>query len=413
MPKTAPSFQPLLLNHEHHKKYLSILDKKENAKMSMLDGNDTRGWIFADDNILIEGDTAYIPISGVLFHSSDGLCIKGMFTDYSFLHKQIQSAYNNETVKKVVFNVDSPGGHTLGMDQIAYEIKELSQIKETVAIVNGLCCSASYMLIANCNKIYATQGSIIGSIGTYVLIYDDKEYYAQMGVKIYSVGKPNGKTLERDGQEITEEVIARYQEFIDEGFESIVDVVSSRVSREKIMELDAKYFEVAKALEHGLIDGILSAKNTLSNTFPKEEDVSKENTQAPEVVTPPVAQETASPVVPAPPVAQALGTIAPTMSQEDMIAAMSSAVQLGIEAGVAKAMASQPPAQKQEVAPDTTLPNTNDLSSALATGGDTFNTDQTNPNAKSEEAIKLACAFYSKPSNATKEISVKLESNNV
>ena len=407
MPSTIPNYQSILLSNDYHKQYLSISNKIADIKMSILDGNDNRGWIDADDNILIEGDTAYIPISGVLLNSSAGLCIKDWFTDYSFLHKQIQSAYNNESVKKVVFNVDSPGGMTLGMNLIANEIKELSQIKETTAIVNGLCCSAAYMLSANCNKIYATPGSIIGSIGVYGLLLDDTEYYAKMGFKVFSVGKPSGKALGREGQEITEEVIARYQESCDDTFEYIVDTVSKYVSREKILELDAKYFEVGKSLEHGLIDGILTAEQTLTNTFPKEEDVSKENTQAPEVVTPPVAQETAPPVVPAPTVAQE--TVAPAQAQADMTQAIVNAV----AQGVALAMASQQaPAPVQEVAPTPTLPNSNDLSSALATGGDTFNTDDTNPNAKSEEAIKSACAFYSKPSNATKEISIKLGENN-
>ena len=405
MPSTIPNYQSILLSNDYHKQYLSISNKIADIKMSILDGNDNRGWIDADDNILIEGDTAYIPISGVLLNSSAGLCIKDWFTDYSFLHKQIQSAYNNESVKKVVFNVDSPGGMSVGMDLIANEIAHLSLTKETIAIVNGLCCSAAYMLSANCNKIYATPGSMIGSIGVYGLLLDDTEYYAKQGIKIFSVGKPNGKTLGREGQEITEEVIARYQESCDDTFESIVDVVSKYVSREKIMELDAKYFEVAKALEHGLINGILTAEQTLNNTFPKEDNVSKETTTTPatEVVTTPVAQE---PVTPPVPPAQAQEPVASSMSQDDMIKAMSSAVQLGIKEGVAQVLASQ------QSAPTLTQQEANPLL-GMKTGDQTFKTDEPNPNSKSEEDIRQACSFYSqKTSNATKEISVKLGEKN-
>ena len=281
--------QTVLLDSNFHKQLLTVNQKKSSEKMALLNGNDSR-WFVSVDDILVVEDTAYIPISGVLLHSSDELCVRGWFTDYSFLHKQIQMVYQNDSIKKVVFNVDSPGGMALGMDAIASEIKELSLVKETMAIVNGLCCSAAYMLSANCNKIYAGQGSFIGSIGVFCLIVDDKEYYEKLGLKIYSVGKPHGKTLGRTGQEVTEEVIQRQQASCDETFECIVDIVSSKLSREKIMELDAESFSSQVALSHGLIDAVLTAEQTLTNTFPKEETVSKQETN-PETTPPAQASE--------------------------------------------------------------------------------------------------------------------------
>ena len=318
--------QTVLLDSNFHKQLLTVNQKKSSEKMALLNGNDSR-WFVSVDDILVVEDTAYIPISGVLLHSSDELCVRGWFTDYSFLHKQIQMVYQNDSIKKVVFNVDSPGGMALGMDAIASEIKELSLVKETIAIVNGLCCSAAYMLSANCNKIYAGQGSFIGSIGVFCLIVDDKEYYEKLGLKIYSVGKPHGKTLGRTGQEVTEEVIQKQQASCDETFECIVDIVSSKLSREKIIELDAESFSSQVALSHGLIDAVLTAEQTLTNTFPKEETVSKQETN-PETTPPAQASE----------VANTGQNISQELDVKALISGIGEAVKEGVSQGVALAL---------------------------------------------------------------------------
>lgn len=379
--------QPILLHSNYHKHFLNISKYKTTEKMAILNGDDDRQIVFNDD-VLIEGDTAYIPISGVLYHSPNERSVKGFFTDYSFLHKQIQRVYTDDSIKQVVFNVDSPGGMCLGMSAIAKEIKELSLKKKTTAIVYGLCCSAAYMLSANCREIYATQGSFVGSIGVFTLIVDDKKYYENFGFKIYSVGKPHGKTLGRTGQEVTEEYLEKEQTRCDVIFEDIVDMVSSKVSREKIMELDAEAFTSQAALEHGLIDGILTAEETLTNTFPKEETMENENTT-------PTLQEQALQEQESKGENASAETVQ-TLDMQAFLSGISQAVADGIATGVANQNAQAPPVE-QATPPEGGQVSLNQLPSgglqAFQTGDQHFDSTNSNspPNETSQQATIRAC----------------------
>ncbi|MGL5955388.1 MAG: S49 family peptidase [Brevinema sp.] len=230
----------------------------------------------------IQGDTMYITISGVLLYWDEEWMIKDLFTTYSFIERQLEQAYTNDTVKNVIFLVNSPGGYALKMLAVAEQIAELSSVKNTTALVQGFCCSAAYMLSANCNEIIAVQGSLIGSIGTYMAVIDDHKRYESLGMKIYNIGNPKGKIYAREGVEIDKEALQSIEQRVAESYDEVIKSVSSRISPEKITILNAQTFTTSVALEHGLIDRIVSPKEILNSQINKEDDMSTpDNPQIP------------------------------------------------------------------------------------------------------------------------------------
>ncbi len=258
-PKGSQQFL-LLDNSVLSQEHLSVLNGRKQEIPAMEDWH-------IEKNI-DENGTLFIPITGVLDTWDYPMSITGWLTTYNFLHSRIQEAYTNESIKAVVFNVNSPGGHSMNCRSIAEEIELLSQKKPCQAIVNGYCCSGAFMLVAKI-PISATQGSMIGSIGVLGRLVDDSKYFEDMGITFHNISMPDGKKINGTGQALTDEDIERYRNSSIAGiFNDIKFMVSPRVTEEKITELNAATYTSEDALRLGLIDGIITAEQMIMKELP-------------------------------------------------------------------------------------------------------------------------------------------------
>jgi ClpP class serine protease len=94
---------------------------------------------------------------------------------------------DNEKVKSIVLNIDSPGGSVDGTVDVGAAVEYAKSKKNVIAYVDGLCASASYRIAVNANSIIAKQGSIIGSIGTMYQLVDDTEAQQKRGYKLITI----------------------------------------------------------------------------------------------------------------------------------------------------------------------------------------------------------------------------------
>jgi ClpP class serine protease len=70
---------------------------------------------------------AIIPIHGALINRFGGCW--GFVTGYQAIRRQMNAALEDEDVKLIVFDVDSPGGETAGCLELADEIRASREIK--------------------------------------------------------------------------------------------------------------------------------------------------------------------------------------------------------------------------------------------------------------------------------------------
>lgn len=214
------------------------------APENSYDMNDFKG--FEGANI------AVIPISGPLMKSD--FC--GSFGTGT-LKMLVQMAANTDSVKTIVFPVDSPGGTVDGTQALADEIKGCG--KQTIALVDGYMCSAAYWIGSSCSEVYASSKTdIIGCIGTMLSLQDNtdamkargivrREYYAddskdKNGAYNEAV-KGNGKAL--------------IEELLNPMNDAFLGAVrSNRAGKVKEDALSGKDYTSENALSAGLIDGI-------------------------------------------------------------------------------------------------------------------------------------------------------------
>lgn len=137
----------------------------------------------------ITGDTAIIPIRGVLTYDYDFFTWMLGGTAYSHLLYGIAKAEENSEVKRIIFDINSPGGFFDGVIAVSDAISQTK--KETIAYVSGSAASAAYWLASSADEIVASRGSFVGSIGVYAAMVDDTKRQEKEGVKQWIIVSSN------------------------------------------------------------------------------------------------------------------------------------------------------------------------------------------------------------------------------
>jgi ClpP class serine protease len=93
-------------------------------------------------------------------------------TDTNFLKQQIHIALSDKSIHTILLNFDSPGSNAVGMTEFADWLYQASQIKPIISFCTQA-ASGAFLLAAATNEIYASESSLLGSIGVIYTEYQD------------------------------------------------------------------------------------------------------------------------------------------------------------------------------------------------------------------------------------------------
>ena len=79
--------------------------------------------------------------------------------------KLFRSLAENDKVRAVVIDIDSPGGSATGSNYLYLGVQNLAERKPVVAFIRGIGASGAYLLACPAARIIAIPSAIIGSIG--------------------------------------------------------------------------------------------------------------------------------------------------------------------------------------------------------------------------------------------------------
>ncbi len=101
----------------------------------------------------------------------------------------IRRAADNNSVKAIVFRVNSPGGSALASELINRELKRAARKKPVIVSVGYLAASGGYYISSAGNYIIADRNSIVGSIGVVSMIPEITELSKKIGINFEEVKK--------------------------------------------------------------------------------------------------------------------------------------------------------------------------------------------------------------------------------
>jgi len=175
------------------------------------------------------GAVAVIPIRGVIrqrrsaFEDMFGMSFGTTTED---LMQACQQAMADESVKAVVFDIDSPGGTTAGVAELADAMFKMRGQKPMVAVANAMCASAAYHLASQCDEIVGTPSSLTGSIGVFAVHEDMSRMIDAMGVTVTMIAAGKYKTETNPFEPLSEDAKAAIQRMVDEHYSLFVGAVA-------------------------------------------------------------------------------------------------------------------------------------------------------------------------------------------
>lgn len=163
----------------------------------------------------------------------------------------------DSSVRGVVLNIDSPGGHAAGADMIARSVLRLREEKPVAAYVGGVGASGGYMIAAAAHRVSALPSAIVGAIG--VISYRPVVHEAldRLGLRMRVSKSGRLKDMLSPFREATAEEEAKEQHLLDSLYEQFVSSVAEArgLPAERVRELaTGEVYTTADALGHGLID---------------------------------------------------------------------------------------------------------------------------------------------------------------
>lgn len=125
--------------------------------------------------VSVRNNVAIIPIHGPLFRYANLFTAISGATSYELLARDFNNALEDESIKAILFDIDSPGGEVNGCSELADMIFNARGKKPIVAYASGHCCSGAYWIAAACDEIVITDTAIVGSIGVVAVYEKDDE----------------------------------------------------------------------------------------------------------------------------------------------------------------------------------------------------------------------------------------------
>ena len=174
----------------------------------------------------------------------------------------LQAAGDDDNIKGIILNMDTPGGGVTATDVIYNEVQKLRDSgKKVVTCMQSMAASGGYYLAAGTDYIVAYKTTITGSIGVIISTWNGQEMMNKIGIKPQVFKSGRLKDGLSPGRMITQEENLLFQGMVNEMFDSFAEIVSTgrNIPLETVKASpigDARILTAKQALENKLIDEI-------------------------------------------------------------------------------------------------------------------------------------------------------------
>jgi protease-4 len=197
-------------------------------------------------------------VSGPVFGEKVALLeVRGMIIDVQPIIEQLVKFTRDDSVKAVVFRIESPGGGVSPSQELYQEIRRTAQQKPVVASMGSVAASGGYYIASGAQKIYANPGTITGSIGVIAQFTNLEELFKKIGFRLEVVKSGAYKDIGNPGRAMTPEEREYLQKLLDSVHQQFIRDVARgrRMPEEKVREIaDGRIFTGEQAKELGLVD---------------------------------------------------------------------------------------------------------------------------------------------------------------
>ncbi|MBW7898022.1 putative signal peptide peptidase SppA [Candidatus Brocadiaceae bacterium B188] len=218
-----------------------------------------------------ENKVAIISIKGILSNES----AEGFFLEkpsiVDVVKQQLEYAADDNQVKAVLLEIDSPGGGITASDIIYHQITKFKTgtQKKVVVYMQDVAASGGYYISTAADAIVAHPTTITGSIGVIMPLINVAELINRYGIKDNSIASGNLKEIGSPLKQMTADEADVLKGIINEMYLQFVQVVSTgrNLDIEAVKKIaDGRIYTGKQALENGLIDQLGYPEDAIAMT---------------------------------------------------------------------------------------------------------------------------------------------------
>jgi protease IV len=197
--------------------------------------------------------------------------VSGVILSPETVDTQLRKFGEDSSVKAIILHINSPGGGAAASQEIYHEVLRVRQEnhKKVIASIESVGASGAYYIASACDKIYANDASVVGSIGVIMewTNYGDLMRWAKLKNVVIHAGEL--KDAGDPSRDLTPKEEAYFQSLVDNMYTQFVhDVATGRHSTDdKIKPLaTGQVWTGQQSLPLGLIDKVGGYRVALMET---------------------------------------------------------------------------------------------------------------------------------------------------
>jgi signal peptide peptidase SppA len=209
---------------------------------------------------------AVIPIHGTLVRRTLGLEANSGLTSYATIAAQLDAALANPEAQAILLDVDSPGGETGGVFDLADRIRAGNRVKPIWAVANDMAFSAAYALASAANRVFLSRTGGVGSIGVIALHADQSAKDEQDGVRYTTVFAGARKNDLNPHAPLSDEAFAGLEAEVNRVYALFVATVAQHrgLTPARVRATEAGLFFGQDAIAAGLADVLGTREDALA-----------------------------------------------------------------------------------------------------------------------------------------------------
>ncbi|MDR1284519.1 MAG: S49 family peptidase [Opitutaceae bacterium] len=203
----------------------------------------------------VEDGVAWLSISGTLVKGLDPItCWWYGLASLDRIEQTLTEIEADTTLRALVLVINSPGGSAMGTPEVADHIVRLGERLLTIAHTSDTAASAAQWIATAARLYYPTPSSTVGSIGTYLALYDYSQMLEKFGVKLELFRAGNLKAIGVPGKPFTADEREFLQTRVDRINANFTNFVKTRRPAVSDTTMQGQWFSGAEAVELGLAD---------------------------------------------------------------------------------------------------------------------------------------------------------------
>jgi protease-4 len=199
------------------------------------------------------------------------LDISGVILSPEAINTQLRKFGDDSSVKAIILHINSPGGGAAASQEVYNEVLRVrkEKHKKIVASIESVGASGAYYIASACDRIYANNASVVGSIGVIMEWTNYGELLRWAKLKNVTISAGELKSAGDPSRDLTPKEQAYFQSLVDNMYTQFVhDVATGRhTSEDKIKPLaTGQVWTGEQSLPLGLIDKIGGFRTALMDT---------------------------------------------------------------------------------------------------------------------------------------------------